>query len=931
MGNVLTSTLIIKGEDQLSKPARSSAQALRSTTQALRDAEKRALEMSKAMAKAGATDRFATSLSRLKLSAADVKAVTASWSDYAKTQGLAAKASDWTKAQIANVRAWERQTIVSLREVKREQQAFYRSLGVSPLAVSPMMAAMSQNSMANARLTSGMSAAGARGLLTPGGAAAMGAMAGRFGGVLPIAGGFIGYEAVRKALEAANERQHVITGARLAGMRPGELSRAEAAAAKAVSGAPNMSVSETLELFKEGRSAVQHPEEMFHLIGPLAKAASVLKGMGVENANLADIVKGGESLGLMNDPKRFRAYLEGQVKAMQVMGKTITTEQVYEAAKYSKSAGATLSDEFLNTTLPSLIQEMHGSSAGDALAMLTRTLRGGLQKKHMPVQLLNKLGLLSDPSKIRRAKGSGEIMGYMGKVKGDELLASDPGRWFTQIFKPAAEKGGYKTLSDQVRLLNQVLPSTAANLGRILIQQEETLKAHRKLYQDSLSLDEAVEAQKSDPKSAIKELSAAFEDFSAAALQAVPVSSVLHKLAEALRVLTKVAGLVSDRIPFMNRDPKAAAREAELEKKAHAWWRSMGVNMPWWGDDGSEGGESKEQGGGNEGGHTDPTKISAEELKKQKEQSSDFWTDFWKKGGKIWREMFGVGEAHAEAYPGSPADLIRNGVSPGYGRRMLFGRSGGQGGAGAGAAGDFDPTAGGGPNGGFTGGRGSAGAASRSAMMGYAMDQLRREGVPEQHLRAAAANLVGQADMESGLNPNLVHDQGTGFGIYGARLGRRSKMFAWLAAHGYARNSSEGQMRYMAHEAMTGGFRRTRAALMSGAYGAGVTNAITGEFESPAVINARHGAVSRAYSAGPDDVYYRHPAAKPSEKSGAEVGGVSRPHVDASSLRQYNEELERSIRLQDAFHAGHSRQSRKLDSFGKTMRTQFATGGVKGE
>lgn len=145
---------------------------------------------------------------------------------------------------------------------------------------------------------------------------------------------------------------------------------------------------------------------------------------------------------------------------------------------------------------------------------------------------------------------------------------------------------------------------------------------------------------------------------------------------------------------------------------------------------------------------------------------------------------------------------------------------------------------------------GSAGAASRTAMMKYAMDQLRKEGVPEGSLKAAAANLVGQADMESGLNPNKVHDQGTGFGIYGARLDRRSSMFSWLESNGYAHNSAEGQMRYMAHEAMTNPrFAQTKQALMSGAMGTDVTNMITKNFENPLVVNARHGAVSQAFGA----------------------------------------------------------------------------------
>ena len=116
--------------------------------------------------------------------------------------------------------------------------------------------------------------------------------------------------------------------------------------------------------------------------------------------------------------------------------------------------------------------------------------------------------------------------------------------------------------------------------------------------------------------------------------------------------------------------------------------------------------------------------------------------------------------------------------------------------------------------------RGSgAGPARTGQMMAYAMDQLRREGVPEDRLREAAAHLVGQATMESGLDPNKVHDQGTGYGIYGARdpkpgKGRRTDMLRWLAENDYARNSPEGQMRYMTREAMSGRYPQTRSVLL---------------------------------------------------------------------------------------------------------------------
>lgn len=146
--------------------------------------------------------------------------------------------------------------------------------------------------------------------------------------------------------------------------------------------------------------------------------------------------------------------------------------------------------------------------------------------------------------------------------------------------------------------------------------------------------------------------------------------------------------------------------------------------------------------------------------------------------------------------------------------------------------------------------------------MTAAKDQLIKEGVPAANADAAAAALIGNAVQESKLNPNLTHDGGTGYGIYGARddprgSKRRSKMLAWLGSNGYAKNSLEGQARYMAHEAMSGGFASTRRALMTATAQnlAGVATTVSRNFEAPAAWAAneagrRQNAVAALRSAG---------------------------------------------------------------------------------
>ena len=90
----ITSTLTMQLVDDVSRPARSVAQALR-------DTERTARMAAKAMASTGGTERFAKSLSKLDLSKADIRAVAKEWAAYAKSAGLASKATEWTTTQAA--------------------------------------------------------------------------------------------------------------------------------------------------------------------------------------------------------------------------------------------------------------------------------------------------------------------------------------------------------------------------------------------------------------------------------------------------------------------------------------------------------------------------------------------------------------------------------------------------------------------------------------------------------------------------------------------------------------------------------------------------------------------------------------------------------------------------------------------------------------
>lgn len=314
------------------------------------------------------------------------------------------------------------------------------------------------------------------------------------------------------AYEKGAELQHNVVSLRNAGVPENDINRAREIATATAKTVPAIPVAEGLQIYQEARGSLQHPDEAFELLPMLSQAKSVLEAMGMQDARMGDLVKAGELQGLTKNKDQFQKFLNDQVRVMAVLKGTVTTNDIFEAAKYSKLAGLGYNDEFRNLILPSLIQEMGGASAGTGLSTLQKTLRGGLQNKHLPVQILKRLGLLEDPNAIVRTK-TGEIKGYAGKLSGDELLGQNPFQWFNQVFKPAAEAKGYKTQDDQFRLINMLLGQKAGDVAAKFLSQSEIFEQHQRNYEAAPDVATMVENNRRDPLAAMTEMAGAFTNF----------------------------------------------------------------------------------------------------------------------------------------------------------------------------------------------------------------------------------------------------------------------------------------------------------------------------------------------------------------------------------------------------------------------------------
>jgi len=136
--------------------------------------------------------------------------------------------------------------------------------------------------------------------------------------------------------------------------------------------------------------------------------------------------------------------------------------------------------------------------------------------------------------------------------------------------------------------------------------------------------------------------------------------------------------------------------------------------------------------------------------------------------------------------------------------------------------------------------------------MKVAEDELRKQGMPEDKIRGAAAIIVGNASAESELIPQTRHEAGgTGYGIYGADPARQRQMFKWQAEHGYDRDSLVGQVRQMVVASKTHKTRRGDSwqALQNPNIGYRGPGSYEDIFESPQRNNNRAAQIREAYRA----------------------------------------------------------------------------------
>ena len=321
------SKLVVTLQDDVSKPARGVAEALA-------QAEKRVKEIASEMggAGAGASDKFVSSLSRLKLGAADIDAVKAAWTDYTKVAGIAgAETSSLTRDQISGIRSWESATLSSLRAVMRERNAETASMRRVAAEQNEILAKQVERQKTfQKEMTSGV------------------------GGMVGMGLGLAGISGVKDVVkDAADLKEQQFKISQLNKSDPTEVPFTNALAAEVAKKYPNITQAEALKTYIEMRpnslnqdgTVNQERARSNLMIASRMQTAGLALGVEITPEDTQNLVKAVEMSGRAGDPTALGKMFDAYIRAKQTFGTAISSDKIRDFVANAKSANFGIGDE----------------------------------------------------------------------------------------------------------------------------------------------------------------------------------------------------------------------------------------------------------------------------------------------------------------------------------------------------------------------------------------------------------------------------------------------------------------------------------------------------------------------------------------------------------------------------------------------------------
>jgi hypothetical protein len=366
--------------------------------------------------------------------------------------------------------------------------------------------------------------------------------------IAPVASGVAAMEGARGVqgliqgvVKAAAERAHETARMSAAGFTDKEMAEAAEISQQVSQKNKALSATTVMHSLRNLQSIVGTFDEAAKLIEPISQLRLIALAAHPERkeeleAAFDKLEKSQEMVGATQDPARFRANMNLIAKAFGVFGDTLRPDDFYDFAKYSRQAGQGYDDRFLLGVAPTLMQEMAGKSAGEAMSSFYQQFVAGKMPQYS-MELIKKYGLIGDPSKVEYNK-SGMIKRIEpGAILEHQMAKEDPNRWMREVFLPHLAAHGVTTKEQITDVIAPMASKrTTGQAMGIFATQQSRIDKDLANEARAKGLEAALMFMQKDPFIAMESVTEQFKNLLAIAggPLAGPAAENLNKLAGAI-------------------------------------------------------------------------------------------------------------------------------------------------------------------------------------------------------------------------------------------------------------------------------------------------------------------------------------------------------------------------------------------------------------
>lgn len=300
--------------------------------------------------------------------------------------------------------------------------------------------------------------------------------------------------AMRQGFLAGGERQREFFRQKMAGIPEAEREQILDKSQELTLKYASVGLTEIMEMARTARNTMGNTKDGLAILEALTRGLVTLQSsQGTDAAadSMLRLIRGLDNMGINSGGEvgieAMKEIIAGAIRAAQIEGSEIDVGKYFEFARRSKVAGPALSNEFLATTAPVLMQDMTAPTAGNSVAMFFKAFIVGAKDTASKVNI-----------EAQQALG---IRTESGLVDA-QLAGENPYEWTKKYLIPALQKAGVD-LNNEVAVAKAIADLTrnfnAAGLLTRMVTQSAQIERLIGMYGQAMGPDAADFARDEDP------------------------------------------------------------------------------------------------------------------------------------------------------------------------------------------------------------------------------------------------------------------------------------------------------------------------------------------------------------------------------------------------------------------------------------------------